>query len=224
MKTAITAFLFLIGITLAEPEKAVDPFAEPPPKKVDRSADKKSVDFISDDILNALQERRLDKVGNEASGVVRITALRSFHPPLAFLWFPAPEGQESWLEVKRVRMQIDKEGRRTYIGLDLNSRIRLRPSQTQNLQDFFFQRTRITDLPQGCWQPESLDGSTWIFEFPSEVPDRSTLLMRRNPIHPPLAALEASTISKERLLQESALTSFALMIWTLSGIDDVPPY
>ncbi len=223
MKTAITAFLFLIAIAVADTEKAVDPFAEPPPKKVDRGADKKSVDFISDDILKVLQERRLDKgVGNEASGVIRITVLRSFHPPLAFMWFPAPEGQESWLEVKRAKMQTNGEGQRTYTGLDLNSRIKLRPSQTKNLQDFF-QSTSIANMPQSCWQPEAMDGSTWIFEFAAEVPDRSTLLIRQNPIYP-LAALEGSTITKERLLQESALTTFALLIWTLSGIDDVPPY
>ena len=223
MKTIITSLLLLIGVTVADTENTVSPFAIVPSTKIDRSGDKKSLDFISEDLLNALHERRLDKgVGDNAPGVVRITVLRSFHPPLAFLWFPSSEGQESWLEVKRVRLQIDKEAKHTYNGLDLSTRIKIRPSQTTNLQEYFH-GTRITDLPQSCWQPESLDGSTWIFEFAAEVPDRSILLVRRNPIYP-LGALKGSTISRERLLQESALTTFALLIWTLSGIDDVPPY
>ena len=221
MKILITTFLFLCGINFASGEYGEDPFAYVPPKKVDRTGDRKSPAFITEDILRALQERRLDNgVGKKALGRIRITVLRSFHAPLVFLWFPAPEGHESWLQTKRAQMQIDEDGKRTYTGLDLNSRIRLRPGQTRILQGFF-EDTSIADLPQSCWQPEALDGSTWIFEFASEEDDRSTLLVRRNPIYP-LSALEGSTISKERLLQESALTTFALMIWTLSGIDEKP--
>jgi hypothetical protein len=221
MKIFLTAISLLIGALLFGAEKEVDPFAYVPPKKADRTEDKGSVDFISDDILKALKEVRLDKgTGKGGPGIIRITILRSFHSPMVFTWFPATEKQEPSLHVKRIMMKTDANGIRVYSGLDINKHIKLRSSQDKNLKTHFG-NANFDGLGQDCWQGAGLDGSIWVYERAAE--DGYTLIARNNPINPQ-SAVDHSTISKKQLLQESNLTIFALMIWTLSDIDDESIY
>lgn len=221
MKILIAAVTLLIGIALVGAEDAVDPFAYVPPKKADRTKDKGSVEVLSDEILKALGEPRLDKgTGKGGPGIIRITVIRSFHSPVVFKWLPGADGQQPSLQVKRAKMQKREDGTRIYTGLDIDTRVKLRPFQDHNLKTLF-SNANFDGLTQDCWQGPGTDGSVWIYERAAE--DGATLLVRHNPINPD-SALEYSKITKKQLLQESNLTTFALMIWTLSEIDDEALY
>jgi len=221
MKTIITALILLVGINLVNGKEEVDPFAYVPPKEADRTKDKGSAQFLSDAELKALDEPRLAKgTGKGGPGIIRITVLRSFHSPIVFTLYPATERQTPTIHVKRIRMRTDENGQRTYLGLDIDSRVKLRPSQDKNLKTLFG-NANFDGLSQDCWQGPALDGSIWIYERAAE--DGATMLARHNPINPE-EAVKSFPITKARLLQESNLTTFALMIWTLSGIDDSDLY
>ena len=206
--------LGLMGISLAQ--DSVDPFAEPAVVPIDRSADKKSDKFLSDDLLNAFEERRLDDGVGKGREVIRITVIRSFHAPVMFKWFPAPPGQESELEVKRLKVAIGADGERSYQGIDFHQRLKLRPSQEGLLKEIY-QHSPLQDLPQVDWTGKGLDGSDWIYE--AAAGEGSVLIARWSPIDP---VLEGQKIDRKRLSKELQLTTFSLMLWTLSGIDERP--
>ena len=94
------------------------------------------------------------------------------------------------------------------------------PNQDKNINTLFG-NANFDRLPQDCWQGPALDGSIWIYERAAE--DGATMLVRHNPINPD-EAVKNFPITKERLLLESNLTTFALLIWTLSNIDDTDLY
>ena len=215
--------LLLLGLTLlasaddTSDDTSDDPFAVPEPKPVDRSADKKSDGFLSDELLKALDERRLDKGTGKGDGVIRITVLRSFHAPLVFKWFLSSElGRPSMLHVKRLKYVVNDKGERTYKGLDLHQKLKLRPSQEELLKTIYA-HAPLQELPQAYWTHASLDGSQWIYEAAAK--SGSILIARRNPINP---LLEGTKIDPKRLSHELRLTAFAMMLWTLSGIDERP--
>jgi len=202
----------IAGIAQGSP----DPFTPIEPEAVDRSSDKKSDTFISTEILKAFGERRLDEGTGKGSPVIRITILRSFHAPLMFIWYPADPGHESHLHVKRLKFVVNDKGERIYKGLDMNQNLKLRPSQEGFLKTLYG-LSPLQDLPQTDWTHESLDGSQWIYEAAAE--DGSILIARCNPVDP---LLKCAQVKHQRLLRESQLTQFALMLWGLSGIDERP--
>lgn len=213
MKALLSVLLLVLTGTLAFTQSS-DPFDDGRPEAADRRKDKGSKEFLDDQLLGALGLKRLDEGVGKGTSVIRITVLRSFHPPLSFSWYPAPQGEESWLRVRRLKMEINSRGQRGYKGLDLDNKIKLRPDQGRLLKEVLH-RTEVDSLPQACWQPEGLiDGSEWIFEVAEK--EESFLISRRSPIDP---QAEGAEISKKRLAQEMHLTAFALVIWTLSGIE-----
>ena len=216
MNISLPALLLLCLSMLVSAQDKADPFAAPEPKLIDRSSDKKSDKFLSDKLLEALDERRLDEGMGTGSAVIRITILRSFHAPLVLKWFPAEPNKESWLHVKRLKWEVNDKGERNYLGLDLNKKIKLRPSQEKLLKTIYA-HSSLQELPQAYWTPEALDGSQWIYEAAAK--DGSILIARRNPINP---TLNGTKIQTQRLLHELQLTTFALMLWTLSEIDEEP--
>lgn len=199
----------------ARAEEGSDPFAAPAVAPIDRSGDKRSDKFLSDELLKAFEERRLDD-GAKDREVIRITVLRSFDAPLMFKWFPAPPGQESELEVKRLKVVRREDGSRTFDGMDFQKRLKLRASQELLLKEIY-RHSPLQDLPQADWAGDGLDGSDWIYEASAE--DRSTLIARWSPINP---VLKGTGIDRQRLSKELQLTTFSLMLWVLSGIDDRP--
>lgn len=220
MKPVIVVFSIVMGTLLLSAEKKDDPFQPPSQVEVDRGNDQTSSAFLTDDLLKATGEPRLDKgSGKGGPGLIRITILRSFNAPLVFTWFPEGREQEPSLQVKRVKVETDDIGNRAYAGMDVNTRVILRPPQNENLKTLF-QKADFDGLPQDCWQTGSLDGSLWIYERAAE--DGWTLIVRHNPIDPQVE--EQSPVSKRQLVKESNLTTFALMIWTLSGLDESSIY
>ena len=137
MISRITSLLFLGLMSISIADEPVDPFAEPVVVPIDRKADKKSVNFLSDDLIKAFEEQRLDDGVGKGREVIRITVLRSFHAPVMFKWFPAPPGQESELEVKRLKVAIGSDGERSYQGIDFHQRFKLRPSQEGLLKEIY---------------------------------------------------------------------------------------
>jgi hypothetical protein len=216
MRSRIVIIAFLGVTLLSGAEKSSDPFAQPVVVSIDRSGDKKSEEFLSEDLLKAFEERRLDKGTGKGREVIRITVLRSFDAPVVFKWFPAPPGQESELEVKRLKVAVGKDGERSYQGIDFHQRLKLRASQELLFKEIY-QHSPLQDLPQKDWVMEGLDGSEWIYE--AAAGDGSILIARRNPVTP---ILEGTEVDRQRLSKELQLTTFSLMLWTLSGIDERP--
>jgi hypothetical protein len=212
MKT-LFKHMFLFAIALL-PNGAIgedDPFAEPPKTEIDRTGDKKSDKVLTDRLLKAFEEERLDKGTGKGRPVIRITILRSFHAPLMFKWFPGEDGEESFLVVKKL---IKKQGEVDFQGLDTNKRVKLTASQETLLKEMFT-NSPFQDLPQEDWQSPGLDGSEWIYE--SAASDAEILITRVNPVDP---VLEGAKIAPKRLSKELQLTSFTMMLWLLSGIDE----
>jgi hypothetical protein len=218
MKTLTTLICFLLTIFSVYAEDKVDPFNPEPPKVIDRSKDEGSKLFLRDDLLKAFGEKRLDNGTDKA--VLRITVMRSFHAPLMFKWFPSEDGKDAWLHVKTLKVDSNADGDRVYKGLDTNKRIKLTTAQRKLLQTTYGQ-SPMQDLPQPFWQPEALDGSRWIYEVAAEG-GGSILIARRNPIDPRKACIDFSKIRPERLAKELQLTSFTLLLWALSGVDERP--
>jgi len=211
----LTFLLLALGMpTFAE--EPPDPFAPDEPKAIDRSADKNSEHFIGDETLKEFQEERLDKGIEKNRLVVRIKVWRSFHAPLMFKWSATVPGDESVLCVKRLKSVVSEDGKTTYKGLDLDQEIKLLPGQTRLLKTLYA-RAPIHELPQPYWTELGLDGSDWTYEVASD--DGLIIIARRNPVYP---TLEGTKLEPERLLHEMQVTSFALMLWALSGIDDEP--
>ena len=192
-----------------------DPFAIVEKEPIDRKGDKKSTDVIDDKLLTAFGEKRLDKGTGKDRAVIRIIVTRSFHAPLLFKWYPADDTLKPLLHVKRLKVKRT-ETETIYEGLDLDKRIELKTSQ-ENLLKNIYRHSPIDELPQDYWTPAALDGSGWIYEVAAG--DSSILLTRRNPIKP---FLEGTKISPARLSLELQLTTFSLMLWTLSDIDEEP--
>ena len=216
MKNLSFALFLVASGVIALAQESPDPFTPDKPKTIDRSSDEKSDEFISTEILDAFGERRLDGGTGKGGPVIRITVFRSFHAPLMFLWYPANLGQESWLHVKRLKFAVNDKGERLYKGLDLNQKLKLRPSQERFLKTLYGQ-SPLQDLPQDYWTPQALDGSHWVYE--AAAADGSILIARRNPVNP---FLEGAKIQPERLAHELQLTQFTLMLWGLSGVDEEP--
>jgi len=214
MKSRIATIAFLGLVVFSRAEQSSDPFAEPVVVPIERSGDNKSDKFLSDELLKAFEEQRLDDGAKVR--VVRITVLRSFDAPLMFTWFPAPSGQESELEVKRLKVVRGQDGKRTFDGIDFHQRLKLRPSQELLLKEIY-QHSPVEDLPQADWSGGGLDGSNWIYE--AAAGDESILIARWSPINP---GVEGTEIDRQRLSKELQLTTFSLMLWTLSGIDEKP--
>ncbi len=59
-----------------------DPFAEPPQTEIYRTGDRKSDKVLTDRLLNAFEEERLDQGTGKVRQVIRITIPGSFHAPL----------------------------------------------------------------------------------------------------------------------------------------------
>lgn len=216
MKPAIVILSVVMGTLLPGAEKN-DPFDRSAEAEVDAGNDRTPPSPEEDEMMKAMGEVRLDKgTGKGGPGLIRITVLRSFHAPLVFTWFPGEGEREPSLQAKRAKMETDNMGNRTYTGMDLNVRVKLRPIQDKILKTLW-ENADFDGLPEECWQPASLDGSRWTYESAWE--DGRTMISRTNPINPDIA-IEHSPISKQQLLKESNLTTFALMIWTLSGIDE----
>jgi hypothetical protein len=213
----LTIIIAFLGVTLISwGEKPIDSFVEPEVVTIDRSGDKKSEAFLSEDLLKAFEERRLDKGIGNGRTMIRITVLRSFDAPVVFKWYPAPPGQESELEVKRLKVAVGRDGERIYQGIDFHQRLKLRASQELLLKGIY-QHSSLQDLPQKDWVMGGLDGSKWIYE--AAAGDRSILVARWSPIHP---TLEETEVDRQRLSKELQLTTFSLMLWALSGIDERP--
>ena len=147
--------------------------------------------------------------------VIRITIMRSFHAPLLLKWYPAYDEHKALIHIKRLKVK-STDTERIYEGLDIDKRIELKASQ-EKLLKAIYRHSPIQDLPQDYWSPQTLDGSMWIYE--ASGGDGSTLLTRRNPID---LFLEGSNIKSARLARELQLTTFSLMLWTLSDIDEEP--
>ena len=218
MKTLLTVICYSFTIFSVYAEDKEDPFNPEPPKIIDRSKDEGSKSFLDDALLKAFGEKRLDNGADK--DVLRITVMRSFHAPLMFKWLPSEEGKDAWLHVKTLKVDRDVDGDRVYKGLDTNKRIKLTVAQRKLLQTTYG-HSPMQDLPQPFWQPEALDGSRWIYEVAAEG-GGSILIARRNPIDPGKACIDFTKIKPERLAKELQLTSFALMLWMLSGIDEEP--
>ena len=221
MKALIIPALMLMCPETTLAQETPDPFAGPDklgPKPIDRTSDKKSSAYLTDELLKALGEERLDGGKKRGSPVLRITVLRSFHAPLIFKWYPGEPLGESSLHVKRLKMVIDEKGEQAYAGLDFNQQLRLRPAQNRLLWTIY-NETGFSLLPQLCFTAkEVLDGSEWIYEEADK--DGSILLSRRNPVHLPLD--KEKEVVVDRLACEMRLTTLAMMLWTLSGVDEEP--
>lgn len=221
MKTLILACILngsALNVVVGQNE---DPSAEKlEPKVVDDGKRKDSTAFLGDDLLKHLNEPRLDK-GAGKDGLIRITVFRSFHSPVVFIWYPpAGSKKESVIHVKRLKQTINGEGVASYHGLDIDKRVTLKPAQTTNLKKML-EPVEYHRLPQRCWQPDMLDGSTWIYEVVSD--DHSLVFVRRTPVQFG-DVIEHVDISKQRLLAEMNLTRFAVMLWMLTDIDDTDIY
>lgn len=197
-------------------EESVNPFLE-------TEADKKNVNFsrldsdaiLPDSLLDKFREPRLDN-GSEVD-VIRITILRSLHDPLMFTWTVDSKYPEK-LSIKKVERIFDKNGELKYGELVLNKNIDLTESQS----GYFKKILAVSDahnLDPEDWQPETLDGSTWIYEFVSR--ENSIILVRKNPIDARLGNLP---IPQEKLLKELTLTSMALMIWSVANLENEDLY
>ena len=160
---------------------------------------------------------------NDHSEVVRVTVLRSFHAPLAFIWRITRDG--GTLRVKRAKMRIEKEEeKRVYEGLDIDKSIPLSKEQMRMIQEFWG-KVEFHDLPQISEQEEMmtgvLDGSSWVYE--ATVGKESILFAKSNPLDfvPPSKLPPAA---KGRQKSEYQLNLFAVMLWTMAGIDDADVY
>jgi hypothetical protein len=208
MKTLLK-HMFLFAIALL-PNGAIgenDPFAEPPKAEIDT---RKSANGLTDSLLKAFEEEHLDKGTGKGRPVIRITILRSFDAPLMFKWFPGEDGEESFLIVKK----LQKHGEDDFHGLETNKRMKLSSSQEKHLQAMFT-HSPLQDLPQEDWQLPGLDGSEWIYE--AAAGDAEIMITRVNPVDP---VFEGEKIAPSRLAKELQLTSFTMMLWMLSGIDE----
>lgn len=215
MKIIITYICLLLSNTSYSGEPPKDPFSDSGVKPVDKTKDLGSENFLSEGLLAAFKEKRLEKgIGNTKS-LIRITIIRSLHSPLMFQWFPG----ESRLQVKRLNNDSDPFGD-SYGELSMNRAVKLTAIQN-NLLKSLYSKAPLDILPQAYWQPQGLDGSTWVYE--SAVARKGTILVaRRSPIDPSKASLEYTNIKSDRLAKELQLTSFALMLWMLSGVDEDP--
>jgi hypothetical protein len=191
-------------------ESAQDPFVAQEAKPLDRSKDLSSESFLSKGLLEAFKEKRLDKSSANQKSLIRITIRRSFHSPLMFQWFPS----DYRLHVKRLKSRGGAPG-----VLDIDRSVKLTEEQ-QKLLKSLYSKASLDALPQDFWQPQALDGSTWIYE--STTLEGSILIARRNPIDPNEDCLQYTKIKPSRLSKELQLTSFTLMLWMLSGIDEEP--
>lgn len=216
MKSWIPIVVFSGLAAFSRAAEHSDPFAEPVVVPIDRSGDKRSDKFLSDQLLKAFEESRLDNGVGKGREVIRITVLRSFDAPVMFKWFPAPLGQVSELEVKRLKVVVGADGARSYQGMDFHQRLKLRPTQEGLLKEIY-EHSPLQELPQTDWTAEGLDGSDWIYEAAAEK--GSIRIARWSPINP---VVEGTKIDPKRLSKELQLTTFALMLWTLSGIDERP--
>jgi len=204
IKHTIVTLLLLTHLVLADSK---DPFELVEKAPIDRTNDASSEDFLTDKLLKAFGEKRLDK-GTSKRAVIRITILRGFHAPLLFKWYPSDESLKPILQIKRLAVKRSSN-KTVHEKLDLDKRIELKASQEKLLKNIYTHST-IQDLPQNYWSPATLDGSTWIYEVAAE--DSSILITRRNPIRP---ILEGTKITRKRLSRELNLTTFSLMLWTL---------
>lgn len=214
--------LCLLGVMPVLSQDAADAFAASPVAKVDRSKDRKSPEYISDEVLKVLREPRLDNgTGKDDLNVIRLTVLRSFHAPLVFIWRITPDGNT--LQVKRAKMKIVDE-QRVYEGLDIDKSISLSKDQLKLIKAFW-EKVEFHDLPQISEQEEmitaSMDGSTWVYE--TAAAKESILFAKSNPLHffPESELLPAA---RGRQKTEFHLNLFAVMLWTMAGIDDADVY
>jgi len=212
----LSAFLLLASQLLAE-----DPFAVSKENVADRSMDRTSKEFLSDKLLKAFGAKRLDNGtgGDKEHFLIRLTVLRSLDPPLMFTWYIKERGEESSLNIQRLAVTFSDEEGMKYGKVDFNKHIRIKPNQVDLLRSVYHSAD-ISKLPQLDWQEAVLDGSRWIYEV--AVHDESIILERNNPVNLNEITFESFKVSLMRKERESNLTSFALMLWLLSGLDEMP--
>lgn len=217
MKIWLSLSLMLAGLCCLNAEKMVDPFSEHAANNpVEKEEDEGPSAVLSDDLLKAFDEKSLDQgTGKKDMGVIRITILRSFKKSLMFSWYPSENGKEGILVVKRIPYRYDPDKGHIYGELDLNKRIQLSEAHEMLLKTLNT-KADIFEMPKHDWQEGVLDGSLWIYESASDQ-KRGFVLSRRSPFDP---VLEAGVISKERLLQETRLNAFALVMWTIAGLNE----
>jgi hypothetical protein len=187
----------------------------------DRSMDKNSSAYLSDSLLDAFDEKRLDKGtgGDDSDFWLRLTVIRSFHAPLMFTWRMHPNGGESFLDVKRVQKQNSKAAPISYKKHDLWTRKRVSATQGRLLKSLF-DASALMELPRKDWSLGSLDGSQWIYEVAASNDAR--LVVRSSPITAKADEFEALKVPTARIMQESKLNALGLMLWLLSEVDEEP--
>lgn len=160
---------------------------------------------------------------NASSGhVVRITVLRSADAPIVFEWRDRSKAnEESLIWFKRPeweRASLDPEEESPLMTKpNLERAIRLSEAENRMLKKLY-QNSPVKNLSKGDWAPEGMDGSVWIFE--SMRSENLEWRVRRNLINP--LGIERVKVPLSRVVSEMQLASFAVAIWALSGIDEVP--
>ena len=208
--------LFFCLTLLASGDQLQDPFAPEISEAVDRAVDKTSEEFLSDRTLKALNEKRLDKGTTDDRRVIRLTVLQVLDDQLVFTWQPATEKREATLSVKRLKCTYDNKWNITKQILKEYEQINLQPAQDRLLKSLYA-NAPIQALPQAPWTTDDVIGSLWIYEVATK--DKSVLVVRRNPVNP---ILQGSTVSPARIKSELQLTTFGVVLWTLSGVDVTP--
>jgi len=164
--------------------------------------------YLSDEILGAFKESRLDKGVGEAATIIRVTILRNSKDPIMFvLRFISSEKVN--LIVKIIHNDNNNQ-LMTSTPTILVSEGRLK------LLKKVLDVANVENLPTMDWRGEEmLDGSRWIFEMAAgkEV----ILLERRSPLDYPKLD---NRLNLDRLSREKNMVSFVSMLWMLADLRD----
>jgi hypothetical protein len=174
--------------------------------------DTPSNDPLTIDLLAKFKENSLAN-GTGGKSQVRITLLRSFHPPLMIKWYPEADADEVAVQAKTLTKNLEPEG----VRLSKDVTARLSVGQRENLKQYFGLADPV-NLPKEDWRSSDvLDGSTWVIEIASD--EEVTRLVRRNPMSLPSESSDRNKVTHDRIWREQFLVTFALNLLMASGLE-----
>jgi len=169
-------------------------------------------DPLTIDLLAKFKENSLANGTGEKSQV-RITLLRSLHPPLMVKWYPEADADEVAVQAKTLTKKLEPEGFR--LSNDVTARLSV--GQRKNLKQYFGLADPV-NLPKEDWRSSDvLDGSTWVIEIATD--GEVTRLVRRNPMSLPSESSDQNEVTHDRIWREQFLVTFALNLLMASGLE-----
>lgn len=167
--------------------------------------------WVPSDVLSLMGEPKLGETGQDDPCYRFFVRSKEGHPLMIKYLMPSKERKSAEVEIKIV---IKKEGEWAL------SEITRRNLSAENYRmvETLLRLSNIEEMPLDDWGLEHLDGTCWVYEI--RTLDGFRLFYRRDPrLEAPSDVIDASGVSRDRLVKESHLFASVIVLCVAMGVE-----